>query len=281
MLAFEYGAGGSIVATYVLLTKVTAAGVKTLQSNPRRIKKVNEEIEAMGARVVAQYATLGRYDFVNIVEAKALSHSHRDLHPHHRQEDQIAPTATLLRGAALADGRSPALRRGFSILMRDGRVSYLGPDGGAPDPGGAEIVDASGATIIPGLVDCHAHFTGLGGANWIARFDDPEADLIARGAEAAHDLARMGILSARDVGAPHRLNIRIRDTHRGQTNAPTIVAAGTWLARRDKFPPFVVFVDSADELRRAAIASSRRSAQSTNAGSGSPRTRRGKAPRSR
>src|SRR5439155_3275096 len=70
MLAFEYGAGGSIVATYVLLTKVTAAGVKTVQSNPRRIKKVNEEIEAMGARVVAQYATLGRYDFVNIVEAK-------------------------------------------------------------------------------------------------------------------------------------------------------------------------------------------------------------------
>lgn len=70
MLAFEYGAGGSTVATYVLLTKVTAAGVKTLQANPRRIKKVNEEIEAMGARVVAQYATLGRYDFVNIVEAK-------------------------------------------------------------------------------------------------------------------------------------------------------------------------------------------------------------------
>jgi len=70
MLAFVYGAGGSIVATYVLLTKVTAAGVKTLQANPRRIKEVNKEIEALGARVIAQYATLGRYDFVNIVEAK-------------------------------------------------------------------------------------------------------------------------------------------------------------------------------------------------------------------
>ncbi len=61
---------GDAMATYVLLTKVSSAGVKTIQSNPRRIKEVNKEIEALGARVVAQYATLGRYDFVNIVEAK-------------------------------------------------------------------------------------------------------------------------------------------------------------------------------------------------------------------
>jgi len=58
------------MATYVLLTKVTASGVKTIQANPRRIKEVNKEIEGLGGRVVAQYATLGRYDFVNIVEAK-------------------------------------------------------------------------------------------------------------------------------------------------------------------------------------------------------------------
>src|SRR2546421_10300613 len=64
------GPEGTAMATYVLLTKVTAAGVKTLQANPRRIKEVNKEIEQLGARVVAQYATLGRYDFVNIVEAK-------------------------------------------------------------------------------------------------------------------------------------------------------------------------------------------------------------------
>ncbi len=44
--------------------------MKTTQSTPRRIKEVNKEIEGLGARVVAQYATLGRYDFVNIVEAK-------------------------------------------------------------------------------------------------------------------------------------------------------------------------------------------------------------------
>lgn len=55
---------------YVLLTKVTASGIKTIKDNPARIKEVNKEVEARGARVLAQYATLGRYDFVNIVEAK-------------------------------------------------------------------------------------------------------------------------------------------------------------------------------------------------------------------
>jgi imidazolonepropionase-like amidohydrolase len=138
--------------------------------------------------------------------------------------------------------------------MRDGIIAYCGPDDGVPDHSGAEEIDASGATIVPGLVDCHAHFTGLGGANWLARFGDPEAELLARGDEAARDLARMGVLTARDVGAPRRLNLRIRDAARDRLDAPDILAAGTWLARRDKFPPFVVFVDSGDELRAAAVA---------------------------
>jgi len=146
------------------------------------------------------------------------------------------------------------LRRGTSLLMRGGHVAYLGPDDGVPDPGDATVIDASGGTIVPGLVDCHAHFTGLGGANWIARFGDPDAELLARGDDAARDLARMGVLTARDVGAPHRLNLRVRDQTRGHVDAPRILAAGTWLARRDKFPPFVVFVDSGSELRTAALA---------------------------
>lgn len=161
---------------------------------------------------------------------------------------------TLIRDAALADGRSPSLRRDMSLLMRDGRIAYLGPRDGEPDASDAEVVDGAGATIVPGMVDCHAHFTGSGGANWIARFGDPEAELLARGPIAARALARMGILTARDVGAPRRLSLRIRDDLRGDAHAPRVLAAGTWLARRDKFPPFVVFVDSGEELRAAAMA---------------------------
>lgn len=54
---------------YILLSTLTADGRKTLKSKPDRIKEVNKEIEAFGAKVLGQYAVLGPYDFVNIVEA--------------------------------------------------------------------------------------------------------------------------------------------------------------------------------------------------------------------
>jgi uncharacterized protein with GYD domain len=54
---------------FVMLTNLTPDGVKTLKSNPNRVDEVNKEVEQIGAKVVAQYATLGQYDFVTIVEA--------------------------------------------------------------------------------------------------------------------------------------------------------------------------------------------------------------------
>ena len=55
--------------TYILLTTLTAQGVQTLKSNPDRLREVNRDVEELGARVVHQWATLGPYDFVNVVEA--------------------------------------------------------------------------------------------------------------------------------------------------------------------------------------------------------------------
>jgi uncharacterized protein with GYD domain len=57
------------MATYVMLTTLTDEGRKTIKQNPQRIKEVNKEVEAMGAKILAQYAVLGPYDFVNILEA--------------------------------------------------------------------------------------------------------------------------------------------------------------------------------------------------------------------
>jgi uncharacterized protein with GYD domain len=54
---------------YILLSKLTDEGWKTVKERPERIREVNRELEAMGVKVLSQYATLGEYDFVNIVEA--------------------------------------------------------------------------------------------------------------------------------------------------------------------------------------------------------------------
>ena len=55
--------------TYIMLTTLTPEGVQTVKNNPARIQEVNREVESLGASVKAQWATLGRFDFVNIVEA--------------------------------------------------------------------------------------------------------------------------------------------------------------------------------------------------------------------
>jgi len=54
---------------YVLLSSLTDEGRKTVKGRPERIREVNREIEALGVKVLSQYAVLGPYDFVSIVEA--------------------------------------------------------------------------------------------------------------------------------------------------------------------------------------------------------------------
>jgi uncharacterized protein with GYD domain len=55
--------------TYIMLSSLTAQGVQWLKSNPDRLKEVNRDVEELGAKVLHQWATLGPFDFVNVVEA--------------------------------------------------------------------------------------------------------------------------------------------------------------------------------------------------------------------
>ena len=57
------------MGTYVLLTRLTDDGAKTMKERPERLKEVNKEVEAMGVKIVGQYALLGQFDFLNIIEA--------------------------------------------------------------------------------------------------------------------------------------------------------------------------------------------------------------------
>ena len=58
---------------YILLSTLSTQGVQTLRSNPDRLREVNRDVEELGARVLHQWATLGKFDFVNVVEAPDLA----------------------------------------------------------------------------------------------------------------------------------------------------------------------------------------------------------------
>jgi uncharacterized protein with GYD domain len=55
--------------TFILLSRLSTQGVQTLKSNPDRLREVNKDVEELGAKIIHQWATLGEWDFVNIVEA--------------------------------------------------------------------------------------------------------------------------------------------------------------------------------------------------------------------
>jgi imidazolonepropionase-like amidohydrolase len=148
----------------------------------------------------------------------------------------------LVTGAALADGTSDSVVRDVSLQVDNGVLVGLWTDGGQPaDLSGVTVIDGAGATIVPGMVDSHAHLSMPGGADWIARGFDPLDSLLAVGEENGELMVRAGIRWARDVGAPRRLDpdlgveraasLVLRDRWQGHGDRPYVRAAGTWLAR--------------------------------------------------
>jgi imidazolonepropionase-like amidohydrolase len=175
----------------------------------------------------------------------------------------------LFREAALADGRSERLRVGVSALVDNGRLAWLRDAGKEGDLGGTEgleVVDASGGTIVPGMVDGHSHVTLPGGAHWIDRIDDGPEALLRAADRNGRLLTSSGVRWARDVGSPRypdpedggrtrALALGVRDRWRSQPERPYIVAAGTWLDRAGTLPPaaHTVIANDADELLANAV----------------------------
>jgi imidazolonepropionase-like amidohydrolase len=170
----------------------------------------------------------------------------------------------LYRGGALADGREASLRRDVSVLVEDGRIAWIRPTDGEEDPGEVRIVDSAGATLVPGLVDCHSHVTGTGGANWIERFNDPPETLVAVAEHNGRIGSAAGVRWMRDVGSPigvdpvdgreRALALGVRDRWAGRSDVPYLRAAGSWLFKRGVNPMrSAIEVESADELLAAAV----------------------------
>ena len=161
---------------------------------------------------------------------------------------------TLYRTAAIANATGPDLVLDQSVLVADGLIAWMGPDDEAPEQRADRIVDAGGATIVPGLVDAHSHTTLPGGSHWIDRIDDETEELLLA-AEHNGDIAYgAGIRWLRDVGAPKRdgraLSLTVRDAWAGRRDRPYIRAAGTWIEKTEMFG-FTVSAVDADAVESA------------------------------
>jgi imidazolonepropionase-like amidohydrolase len=170
----------------------------------------------------------------------------------------------LYRDGALADGRSPTLQRNVSILVDGGLITWIRPTGGEEDSSGATVIDCAGATFVPGMVDCHSHVTGPGGANWIERFNDPPEVLLAVAEHNARIALASGVRWMRDVGSPigvdptdgreRALALGVRDRWAGRVDRPYLRAAGSWLFKRGVNPMrSSIEVQTGDELLAAAM----------------------------
>ena len=169
----------------------------------------------------------------------------------------------LYRGAAVADGRAPSLQVGVSVLVGDGRIDWIRPtENEPPAPPDTKVIDARGATVVPGMVDAHSHVTLPGGAYWIERGLDPPERLVEEAEHNGRLLSRAGVRWARDVGSPtgvdpvdgrrRALALGVRDRWRDRPELPYLRAAGTWIARGDYLPGLALNVNGPDGLVAAA-----------------------------
>ena len=174
----------------------------------------------------------------------------------------------LLKGVRLIDGTGAPPRYRVSLLVEDGKIGWIGPQETAPEQAlGAEIIDAEGKTLMPGLMDCHVHFSGEATAGAYQRYLDPPLQVrILRAATDAFDALASGFTTVRDAGTASGVPIALRRAiSDGVIMGPRIYAAGDALSQSNGHGDWHVFpyswmkelqprawlVDGVEECRKA------------------------------
>jgi len=152
-------------------------------------------------------------------------------------------TKLALVGGMLLDGYEVPPIHHAAVLVEGDRIVAVGRAEDVAIPPDYEVLDTSGRTMLPGLIDVHAHLMILGHgdyARWFEWLQGPEAPPIERIMEiSARQLLESGVTSAVELGAPLEESLRIRDrVARGEIPGPRLSVSGPWVARRtfESFP---------------------------------------------
>jgi imidazolonepropionase-like amidohydrolase len=135
-----------------------------------------------------------------------------------------------LRDVRLIDGRSPTARPGLDVVVMDGQVDRIEPTGASSArPAEETVIDGRGRTLLPGLIDCHAHYTidPLAIDGFVEFAAEPHERSILRAAGMARLALLSGVTTARSAGAPGALDLILRDAIAdGFVAGPRLLAAG-------------------------------------------------------
>lgn len=133
----------------------------------------------------------------------------------------------------LLDGYERPPQHHAAVVVRDGRIAWVGSVHDLEVPDDAEVIDTRGRTIMPGLIDAHAHVDLIGHGDYdrFYRFIGGTARLEEMAEIAMAQMARAGVTTAVDLGAPLDI-LRVRDrVEAGELPGPRLLASGAWITR--------------------------------------------------
>lgn len=137
---------------------------------------------------------------------------------------QGADETTAIVGATLIDGNGGQPLQNANLIIEGRRIAQIGPSAATPVPPGAQIIDASGKFLIPGLVDTNVHMSPISGHLNYARYWDRIDDLVLQGVQLQ---LKYGVTTVRDSYGPLLPMLAVRDAiNRGESTGPRMYVAG-------------------------------------------------------
>ena len=163
----------------------------------------------------------------------------------------------LIRDVSLVDGLGGPPVRDAAVVVEGERIAWVGPAAHAPTPGEGRVVEGRGHTLLPGLINCHAHLCNDGAADLFAQVvEDTVPIATIRGVLNARLALEAGVTTIRDCGAASQIALEIsKAVDRGLIDGPRVRAAGRVVTMTGGHGHFIGReADGPDEVRKAVRA---------------------------